>query len=66
MKPIEKIKWEDIFSVNRECGQFQFNTARSQVKGGWLITHAISFKHKLANSTCFIPDENHEWELKDE
>lgn len=58
-----EFKWEDIFHAARANGIIQFNTSRAKVEGGWLITHSLAFKDKVSTSTCFMPDENHEWEI---
>ncbi len=61
---MNKIDWEDIF--HKENGIVSFATARAKVLGCWIVNHSIRFRDKIATSSCFLPDENHEWEHKNE
>lgn len=61
---MNKIQWEDIFTHHN--GMVTFATARAKVPGGWLVSHSIRVRNEVATSTCFLPDETHEWENVEE
>lgn len=57
-----QLVWEDVF--HQDNGSVSFATARAKTLGGWLISHSIRWKDKIATSLCFMPDEEHEWKIE--
>lgn len=59
------LKWETLSFDNEESGAF-VSIDRLKVFGGWILkssSYATGFK-KITESMAFIPDANHEWEIK--
>ena len=54
------IQWEDIDNLT--------NTQRLRVYGGWIVKHVSYFipNNAVSESSVFVPDPNHEWDLNDE
>lgn len=42
-------------------------THRLRVFGGWIVKHVSYYYHEsVSESSVFVPDPNHEWDLKEE
>jgi len=55
-------RWEQIHVSN-----FQRITERAKVFGGWIVCDWTAVSgHSGTQSMVFVPDPNHEWEIKDE
>lgn len=57
----KKIEFENVFS--RTDYYITHAISRSQVPGGWLITYALKVRDEISTALCFLPDQDHEWEL---
>lgn len=57
-----KFKWEDL-----PDNRLKSASQRVKVIGGWLVHSIVGVKDN-GMSTCmaFVPDEKHEWNVKDE
>lgn len=63
-----KFEWETIHSNhNKNIGGSV--TYRAKVIGGWIISNDVytddSNKRNITTSMIFVPDPNHEWEIKE-
>lgn len=67
MNKKRKENWEYIFSFkNAEGEEFAGDTRRLKVWGGWIFnTWSKNYDgHVVSESSCFIPDPEHKWEIK--
>ena len=62
-----KFEWEDIFftAENEAYGSGGARTIRGKVPGGWIVDHLVwnDDKEVQSQSSVFVPDPNHEWEI---
>ncbi len=66
-----KNKWE-IVTVNNDSSNQTDVTGRLKVFGGWIVRSCNliyfddDFNNVISESSVFVPDANHEWELSNE
>lgn len=62
-----KFEWEEIYSVLGRWGNKTVSTYRAKVFGGWVVLNEnCSGDSEVSNTSCFIPDPEHKWNIKDE
>ncbi len=61
---MNKFEWEVL--LNDSDNFSGFNTLRAKVFGGWVLKNMCwDNEYKVqSESMAFIPDPNHEWEIK--
>ncbi len=47
--------WEELHSTENS------QTLRVKVIGGWIVQTTVSDSKRVATSSAFIPDKDHEW-----
>jgi len=57
-----KFEWETIFSKVISDEHFAF-TERVKVIGGWIVLNKIYAKGVGHESSVFVPDPEHKWEI---
>lgn len=67
-KKVIKFKWETLFMEEKVNHTIINGSMRAKVFGGWIVrsmSHTFSEKNlSSTESSVFIPDRNHEWEVK--
>ena len=54
-----KFAWETLVHTNNG------GSYRAKVHGGWIVNNTtIHESGSVAESSCFIPDPNHEWSVE--
>lgn len=52
---VKKIVWK--------WEQLDETTVRAKVIGGWIVNQIFGTGSKIQNSTVFVPDREHEWQV---
>jgi len=63
MDGIKKMKFQWELIDNGSQGANLSETTRLKVFGGWIVNHLMYFNDCLSESSCFVPDKNHEWKI---
>ena len=56
-----KFEWETILSEGDVT--WASRTVRARVYGGWIVMTTSTLNYQLSQSSIFVPDPKHKWEV---
>jgi hypothetical protein len=58
-----KFEWKTIFSeAGAGCSS---RTIRAKVHGGWIVITTSHMDFRIVQSSVFVPDPKHDWEVEE-
>jgi hypothetical protein len=58
-KKSSTLNWEKLSIVHGKA--VSIHAHRLKIPNGWIFTQSYTYKDQVSSTSCFIPDDNHQW-----